>query len=154
MSRCVTSRRPNRGSRRAGKRRTGIVGVFADRGAAIRLVCAMLLEQKDGRAVQRSRYIMLQSVVQLGDEPIFRCRHGNITNPALLGITVTAPAKLHHAVRTIAVSTEDAARRQVVQIASISRLVSIRARRASDSSILTLDSPASSATSTFTSAAV
>jgi len=38
--------------------------------AITRLVGAILLEQNDEWAVQRSRYMTLESVAQLGDDPL------------------------------------------------------------------------------------
>ena len=52
------------------KRRTEVVGIFPNEAAITRLVGAILLEQNDEWAVQRSRYMTLESVAQLGDDPI------------------------------------------------------------------------------------
>jgi putative transposase len=58
------------------KRRTEVVGIFPNEDAITRLVGAILLEQNDEWAVQRARYITLESVAQLSDDPV-------VTLPAL-----------------------------------------------------------------------
>jgi transposase-like protein len=58
------------------KRRTEVVGIFPNEEAITRLVGAILLEQNDEWAVQRARYLTLESVAQLSDNPA-------VTLPAL-----------------------------------------------------------------------
>jgi putative transposase len=52
------------------KRRTEVVGIFPNEAAITRLVGAILLEQNDEWAVQRARYITLETIAPLSDDPI------------------------------------------------------------------------------------
>ncbi len=52
------------------KRRTDVVGIFPDEDAITRLVGAILLEQNDEWAVQRARYMTLETMASLSDDPI------------------------------------------------------------------------------------
>ena len=52
------------------KRRTEVVGIFPNDEAIIRLVGAILLEQNDEWAVQRARYMTLETMATLSDDAI------------------------------------------------------------------------------------
>jgi transposase-like protein len=52
------------------KRRTEVVGIFPNEASITRLVGAILLEQNDEWAVQRARYMTLETIAPLGDDPI------------------------------------------------------------------------------------
>jgi transposase-like protein len=52
------------------KRRTDVVGIFPNDDAIVRLVGALLLEQNDEWAVQRARYMTLETIAPMGDDPI------------------------------------------------------------------------------------
>ena len=52
------------------KRRTEVVGIFPNDDALVRLVGAVLLEQNDEWAVQRARYMTLETMATLSDDAI------------------------------------------------------------------------------------
>ncbi len=52
------------------KRRTDVVGIFPNEDAIVRLVGALLLEQNDEWAVQRARYVTLESMAPMSDDPL------------------------------------------------------------------------------------
>jgi putative transposase len=52
------------------KRRTEVVGIFPNEAAITRLVGAILLEQNDEWAVQRSRHMTLETIAPIPDDPI------------------------------------------------------------------------------------
>jgi putative transposase len=52
------------------KRRTEVVGIFPNEAAITRLVGAILLEQNDEWAVQRARYITLETIAPMSDDPL------------------------------------------------------------------------------------
>lgn len=52
------------------KRRTNVVGIFPSEDAIIRLVGAILMERNDEWTVQRARYMTLETIAPVSDNPI------------------------------------------------------------------------------------
>jgi transposase-like protein len=76
------------------KRRTDVVGIFPNEAAVVRLVGAILLEQSDEWATQRSRYMTLETVAAVSDTGQVRLS----AVPARPGgPTRQEPSLLHHA---------------------------------------------------------
>ena len=51
------------------KRRTEVVGIFPSEDAIVRLIGAILLEQNDEWAILRARYMTLETIAPLSDDP-------------------------------------------------------------------------------------
>jgi transposase-like protein len=67
------------------KRRTEVVGIFPNEDPIVRLIGAILLEQNDEWAVQRARYMTLETIAPLSDDPTVSLPAIAMTGPALAG---------------------------------------------------------------------
>jgi transposase-like protein len=54
------------------KRRTEVVGIFPNEAAITRLIGAILMEQNDEWAVQRARYMTLETIAPMGEDQIVK----------------------------------------------------------------------------------
>ena len=54
------------------KRRTNVVGIFPNEAAITRLIGAILIEQNDEWAVQRARYMTLEKLTAITDDPLIK----------------------------------------------------------------------------------
>lgn len=79
------------------KRRTEVIGIFPDEAAITRLVSAILLEQNDEWAVQRARYMTLESIAPIGDDPLISLPTLAARSSRPKPVIVVAQTKLHHA---------------------------------------------------------
>ena len=78
------------------KRRTHVVGIFPNDDAIIRLVGAILLEQNDEWAVQRARYMTLETIARLSDDPLISLPAVARDHPGPAGERGDQSRQLHH----------------------------------------------------------
>jgi hypothetical protein len=61
------------------KRRTNVVGIFPNEAAITRLIGAILMEQNDEWAVQRARYMTLETIAPIGHDDLSGARRSYTT---------------------------------------------------------------------------
>ena len=54
------------------KRRTNVVGIFPNEDAITRLIGAILVEQNDEWAIQRARYMTLESITPMSNDDLIK----------------------------------------------------------------------------------
>jgi hypothetical protein len=79
------------------KRRTEVVGIFPNEDAIVRLIGAILLEQNDEWAVQRARYMTLETIAPLSDDPIVACPPWQADAFRPVAKSAVTCRQLHHA---------------------------------------------------------
>src|SRR6201989_2985125 len=79
------------------KRRAEIVGIFPNEDAIVRLIGAILLEQNDEWAVQRARYMTLETIAPLSTDPPVSLPAIASCPVRLLPANAVSHRQLHHA---------------------------------------------------------
>src|SRR6201989_63915 len=79
------------------KRRTDVVGIFPNEDAIVRLVGAILLEQNDQGALQRARYMTLETIAPLSTDPPVSLPAIASCPVRLLPANAVSHRQLHHA---------------------------------------------------------
>ena len=80
------------------KRRTDVVGIFPNDAAIVRLVGALLQKKNDEWAAQRARYMTLETMAPVSDDPLISLRRGPLTEQARARNGGDLHGQLHHAV--------------------------------------------------------